>query len=1005
MTGGSAVDAQQRFFVSYTGVDVRWAEWVAWTFEAVGHEALIQAWDFGPGSHFVSEMQRSLSGGRRTVAVLSEAYLRSAFASEEWQAVWAADPDGAKRLLLVVRVEECARPGLLRQIVSVDLFGVDEQAARTRLLDAVALRRRKPAVAPRFPVSVDAGVTSVGVAVGGSAGAAPVFPMDLPGVWNVPPRLARFVGREALLAGMAEDLAAQGLTSVCAVQGAGGTGKTALAVEYAHRHKDEFEVVWWVPAQDADLVAGHIGALGVAIGLAEGADWPTVAAELRHQGHRWLLVLDNVDAWDLVTPFRPSDPRGRLLVTSRLAGLDGAGGAVEVGEFTSREAVALLAERVRGIDLEVAGRVVAVLGLLPLAVEQAAGYLRQTGMPPAEYATLVESRLGDMLGRGRVADRPGVTVANLWALSMARLRAEPPAAGALLELCAFCGPEPIPLDLVAGGSAELAEGPLRAAAGDPLAWADAVGALVGYSLARRDGSVLTVHRLIAAATRAEMTSEDRLATEACLVRLLAATVPADVRDPAGWPRWRDLLPHVRAVLDADENERDGETIRALSWLCGQTGLYLAHHGRPDAAIPYIARSLALNRTHLGVDHSNTIESRNYLAYVYQAAGRLEEAIDLYEQTLADSEQVLSADHPSILTARNNLAGAYQAAGRLEQAIPLHQKAVADMERVLGADDSNTVLARNNLAHTYHAAGRLEEAIDLYEQTLADSEQVLSADHPSILTARNNLAGAYQAAGRLEQAIPLHQKTVADMERVLGADHPSTLSARNNVAGAHLAAGQSERAIQLYKATLADRERVLGADHLDTLISRSNLAFAYRAAGRLEQAIPLHKEAVADMERVLGPDHLETLGARNNLAYAYQTAGRLEQAIPLHQKTLADMERVLGADHPSTLSARNNLAGAHQAAGQSERAIQLYKATLADRERILGGDHPSTMISRNNVAGSYQAAGRLDQAIQLYKENLAAAERVLDLGHPMLDTFRANLAAARRVRPSGFLRRR
>jgi len=73
------VEVAQRFFVSYTGVDVRWAEWVAWTLEAAGHEALIQAWDFGPGSHFVGEMQKALTGDRRTVAVVSAAYLRSVF--------------------------------------------------------------------------------------------------------------------------------------------------------------------------------------------------------------------------------------------------------------------------------------------------------------------------------------------------------------------------------------------------------------------------------------------------------------------------------------------------------------------------------------------------------------------------------------------------------------------------------------------------------------------------------------------------------------------------------------------------------------------------------------------------------------------------------------------------------------------------------------------------------------------------------------------------------------
>jgi hypothetical protein len=334
---------------------------------------------------------------------------------------------------------------------------------------------------------------------------------------------------------------------------------------------------------------------------------------LRQLRRRWLLVLDNVDDPGVVGPFRPSDPRGRLLVTSRLAGLDGVGGAVEVDAFSPAEAVGLLAGRVGGIDAGVAGRIVELLGCLPLAVEQAAGYLRQTGTPPAQYAELLETRLGEMLRRGWVVDRPGVTVANLWELSMARLRAERPGAAALLELCAACGPEPIPLDLVTGSVAGLGDGPLRRAAADPVEWADTVGALVGYSLARRDASTLTVHRLIAAATRAGMDLAGQAAVDVTLVWLLAATLPAVVGDPAGWPRWRELLPHVRRVLDTADDRGDDETAQGVWLLCELCGRYVEHHGRPDLAIPYLDRGLSLAEDHLGPDHPDTLASRNNLA--------------------------------------------------------------------------------------------------------------------------------------------------------------------------------------------------------------------------------------------------------------------------------------------------------------------------------------------------------------------------------------------------------
>ena len=38
-------------FVSYTGVDRRWAEWIAWVLEEAGHTVALQAWDFRPGSN------------------------------------------------------------------------------------------------------------------------------------------------------------------------------------------------------------------------------------------------------------------------------------------------------------------------------------------------------------------------------------------------------------------------------------------------------------------------------------------------------------------------------------------------------------------------------------------------------------------------------------------------------------------------------------------------------------------------------------------------------------------------------------------------------------------------------------------------------------------------------------------------------------------------------------------------------------------------------------------
>jgi hypothetical protein len=77
----------QDFFISYTGVNRSWAEWIAVRLEASGYLTVLQAWDFRPGSDFLHEMQRATTSAGRTIAVLSPAYFGSQFGEAEWRAV------------------------------------------------------------------------------------------------------------------------------------------------------------------------------------------------------------------------------------------------------------------------------------------------------------------------------------------------------------------------------------------------------------------------------------------------------------------------------------------------------------------------------------------------------------------------------------------------------------------------------------------------------------------------------------------------------------------------------------------------------------------------------------------------------------------------------------------------------------------------------------------------------------------------------------------------------
>lgn len=141
-------------FVSYADADQAWAEWVAWQLESAGYRVLIRAWDSVPGANWVSAIPQGVAQPRRTIALLSEAYLDSGYNRDEWKAALADNPGGFTQRLIPIRIQDVPRPGLIDAIVSLDLFGRTEDEARQELLGgirAALTESARPDAPPQFP--------------------------------------------------------------------------------------------------------------------------------------------------------------------------------------------------------------------------------------------------------------------------------------------------------------------------------------------------------------------------------------------------------------------------------------------------------------------------------------------------------------------------------------------------------------------------------------------------------------------------------------------------------------------------------------------------------------------------------------------------------------------------------------------------------------------------------------------------------------------------------------
>jgi hypothetical protein len=495
---GDDQPAGRDFFISYTQADRAWAEWIAWVLEEDGHKVLVQAWDFVPGSNWIQGMQAGVATAARTIAVLSPAYLESEYGTAEWEAAWASDPAGEQRKLLVARVTECDRPGLLSGVVSVDLFGMTEAEARPRLramVSSAIAGRAKPDRAPGFP--------------GGRAmPREPRFPGALPRVWKIPARNPNFTGRGADLAAVEAALASGSTVTVQSLRGMGGVGKTQLATEFAYARAGDYDLVYWIAAEEPATIPDQFTALAQQLDLDPAPD-PEILRGQVHDRLRsvpgWLLIFDNADAAEDIRDWLPGGPlppgiSGHVIVTTRRGGFGVLGHVMELDVIDLPSSVTLLRTRVPDLQEDVAQEIAGELGRLPLALEQAAAYLDRSAMPARDYLDLLRRRAADLYARGKVSGRHE-TIATLWDITLERISSEDPAAVVLLELCAYLAPEPIPLDLLTLHPGLLPE-PLSAAAADQLTFNEVIGTLVDYSLAKRTLAGLQLHRLLQGVIRA-----------------------------------------------------------------------------------------------------------------------------------------------------------------------------------------------------------------------------------------------------------------------------------------------------------------------------------------------------------------------------------------------------------------------------------------------------------------------------------------------------------------------
>ena len=918
--------------LDFSPEDLFWAEWIAAVLASA--EITVRWGDDASAAGSVDPDTET-----QTVAIVSEAYLRRMRNSGVPEL-----PD------LVISVTDSRPPGEFAEVPAIFLAPLTETQAVHALVDA--LKGRQPAAAAEAEAE---------------AGALRYPGGDRPQISNVPTRNLNFTGRDQDLQALRDHLQArrEALVLPLAIQGLGGVGKTQLAMEYVHRFKADYDIVWWLNCGQPQYVDASLADLGQRLRVTFGADVPEEGGiaevvqkvlRLLEEGapdRRWLLVYDNAEEIAELETLMPKK-HGQLLITSRNQGWQSAERtSLQLDVLKTEESVSHLRQRQPAITEEEAKQVAMALENVPLAVAAAGALLAATDMSVPDYLRKLEEQPELSLPeRHPLLDYPPA-VAKATSLSLDQLQKDSPAAARLLEICSMMAPD-ISQELINTQAMADALRDLDASISERTMIAMLVRNIDRLALIKVDNIArqIQVHRVVQAVVSERMQEEEKAARRRAVQNVLVEARPQDdVDDPQTWPRYRLIWPHVRpsdAMWSAEARVRQllidrvryirqredlerGER-RALEIEEAWT-IMLSRQPEPETA-----ESLQRQLFRMQFNRANILRDLSQFA----------EARALDEAVLAGQTAILVPEHLHILHTRSSLAADLRALGEYQEALKRDKETYEIWLNAYGDEHRGTLSAAHNLALSYLLSGDFSSALALDRINLDRRAAVHTPMHPRTFNSGTSVARDLLEAGRYAEAVTRIQGVWDQSREILGEEDHDTLNALALLGVALRCAGHPEAAEHHLIAARRGLATGFGEDSSDALACRLSLALNWLVTGRVEQAREGAEQVFFVYNQRLGQKHPHTLICQLNMATALCLEEDFESAEQQARSAADGLRDRLGESHPHTLSAQMVLASVLAQLGNLDEARSLEELVVAERERVLGAGHPDTLRCQANL---------------------------------------------------------
>lgn len=694
------------------------------------------------------------------------------------------------------------------------------------------------------------------------------------------------------------------------ISGLGGIGKTQLSIQYAYNYHYKYKTcIWFVDAESNSSIYNSFSVFIQQFNLFLPKNYNTndlqrVIKAWLSENRGWLLIFDNLETVDMILPYLPDKIKGHILITTRNARLD-YGTSYLLDVFDLDEALIFMKKRLSKTNeckmeyykykdfSEKSIALIKRLGYLPLALEQAAAYIKEVRCSISDYLELLKQSSVDAFSDKYASPEYYTSiVTSTWNISFAALE---DSSQQLINLCAYMGADNIPVKFFAE-MRDLLPNPLKNALSKQLTLNRIVTGLRTYSLVSGTVEYINIHRLVQEVIRKhhEIEEENNFGVNRWLqldFNMLESYLPSSCEETNGVSQFMPIAIHAESIVRHYSILVKTESLKLkVANLYDKIGNCYDDCGFFDNAFSNYLSSLQIKELYLGKRHSETAIEYDNIGLLYTRTGNYSEAIKWHKKAIHILESSLGEKNLDTATAYNNLGLALVKNGDYDQGIYWYQKCIAIELKILGNEHIEIAADYNNMGEAYHQKHDEESALKYLMYALKIKEKQIGCMNSNIAITYNNLGSVYWKLKQYDNAIKYTQKSLNIYERVYGEKHPSFALEMANLASILADMGDLEKARHYYMKAIEVEISCLGLSHPETAKTIDGMGTTYLSDGQIELALPYFLLAYKSFTGNLNQKHSDVMLVYNHLQIVHKKmevlqpfenwlAVQLEKSIP------------------------------------------------------------------------------------------------------------------------------